>query len=120
MADPALADLFPLAKDKTPYRKLTSDFVSTDRFRGQEIPSVEAEGLRLLSETAFADINHLLRPGHLKQLAQILDDPEATDNDRVAYRVAVMKALQRCTPMPFTETMGGPSPEDLSRSSSAP
>ena len=51
MAEPAFADLFPLGKDKTPYRKLTSDFVSTDRFRGQEILSVEAEGLRLLSET---------------------------------------------------------------------
>jgi fumarate hydratase class I len=86
MAEPAFADLFPLAEDETPYRKLTSDFVSTDRFKGQEILSVEAEGLRLLSETAFADINHLLRPGHLKQLAHILEDPEATDNDRfVAY-----------------------------------
>ena len=86
MAEPAFADLFPLAKDETPYRKLTSDFVSTDVFRGQEILSVDTEGLRLLSETAFADINHLLRPGHLKQLAHILEDPEATDNDRfVAY-----------------------------------
>ncbi len=86
MAEPAFANLFPLAKDETPYRKLSSDFISTDRFRGQDILSVEAEGLRLLSETAFADINHLLRPGHLKQLAHILDDPEATDNDRfVAY-----------------------------------
>jgi fumarate hydratase, class I len=86
MADPAFADLFPLGKDETPYRKLTSDFVSTDFFKGQEILSVDAEGLRLLSETAFADINHLLRPGHLKQLAHILEDPEATDNDRfVAY-----------------------------------
>ena len=70
MAEPAFADLFPLAKDETPYRKLTSDFVSTDVFRGQEILSVDTEGLRLLSETAFADINHLLRPAHLKQLAQ--------------------------------------------------
>ena len=86
MTEPLLTDLFPLAADATPYRKLTSDFVSVDSFRGQEVLTVEEEALRLLSETAFADINHLLRPGHLKQLASILEDPEATDNDRfVAY-----------------------------------
>ncbi|APO67877.1 fumarate hydratase class 1 [Rhizobium gallicum] len=79
-------DLFPLGKDTTPYRKISSDHVSVDTFRGQEILTVEPEGMRLLAETAFADINHLLRPGHLKQLAAILDDPEATENDRfVAY-----------------------------------
>ncbi|MBY4588945.1 fumarate hydratase [Rhizobium redzepovicii] len=79
-------DLFPLGKDTTPYRKISSDHVSVDSFKGQDILTVEPEGIRLLAETAFADINHLLRPGHLKQLASILDDPEATDNDRfVAY-----------------------------------
>ena len=86
MAEPSIAGMFPLTDDASPYRKLTDDYVSTDSFRGQEMLVVEVEGLRLLSETAFADINHLLRPGHLKQLASILDDPEATDNDRfVAY-----------------------------------
>jgi len=86
MTEPLLTDLFPLAADATPYRKLTTDFVSVDSFRGQEVLTVEEEALRLLSETAFADINHLLRPGHLRQLASILEDPEATDNDRfVAY-----------------------------------
>ncbi len=79
-------DLFPLGADSTPYRKISSDHVSVDTFKGQEILSVDPEGIRLLAETAFADINHLLRPGHLKQLASILDDAEATDNDRfVAY-----------------------------------
>src|SRR5690606_3022103 len=86
MANPAAANLFPLASDDTPYRKLTSDYVSVDTFRGQEVLTVEPEALRLLSETAFSDINHLLRPSHLKQLASILEDPGATDNDRfVAY-----------------------------------
>lgn len=86
MADQPVASLFPLGPDTTTYRQITSDLVSVDSFRGQEIISVEQEALRLLSETAFSDINHLLRPGHLKQLASILDDPEATDNDRfVAY-----------------------------------
>ena len=87
MKGPSMADdLFPLSKDSTPYRKISSDYVSVDSFKGQDVLTVEPEGIRLLAETAFADINHLLRPGHLKQLASILEDPEATDNDRfVAY-----------------------------------
>ena len=79
-------DLFPVGEDDTPYKKLTSDHVSVDDYRGQKILHVEAEGIRLLCEQGFMDINHLLRPKHLKQLASILDDPEATENDRfVAY-----------------------------------
>ncbi|MEM9732994.1 MAG: fumarate hydratase [Pseudomonadota bacterium] len=78
----AHVDLFPLGKDETPYRKLTSDYVSTVDVAGQEFLSIEPEAIRLLSEEAFADINHLLRPGHLSQLANILEDPEATENDR--------------------------------------
>lgn len=78
--------LFPLGEDKTEYRKLTSNFVSEEEFKGKKILTVDPEALRLLSEQAFMDINHLLRPAHLKQLASILDDPEATDNDKfVAY-----------------------------------
>jgi fumarate hydratase, class I len=74
--------LFPLSKDTTTYRKITSDYVSVSSFEGEEVLKVEPEGLRLLAETAFADINHLLRPGHLAQLRAILDDPEASANDR--------------------------------------
>ncbi|SON55426.1 Fumarate hydratase class I, aerobic [Hartmannibacter diazotrophicus] len=78
--------LFPLGPDTTEYRKLSGDFVSVAEFEGEEILKVDPEGIRLLSEAAFADINHLLRPAHLEQLAKILEDPEATDNDRfVAY-----------------------------------
>ena len=85
-ANPAASSLFPLGSDDTSYRQLTSDLVSVDTFKGEDVLSVEPEALRLLSEQAFMDINHLLRPGHLKQLASILDDPEATDNDKfVAY-----------------------------------
>lgn len=86
MSEPVIADLFPLGEDDTAYRKLTSDFVSLDRFRGEDMLIVERQGLRLLAETAFSDINHLLRPGHLRQLSSILEDKEATANDRfVAY-----------------------------------
>jgi len=74
--------LFPLGADDTDYQKLTGDHVSLAEFEGQEILKVAPEGLRLLAERAFIDINHLLRPGHLQQLRNILDDPEASDNDR--------------------------------------
>ena len=80
------APMFPLGADQTPYRKLTSEGVTVETFNGAQVLSVSAEALRLLAETAMMDINHLLRPGHLAQLAKILDDPEATGNDRfVAY-----------------------------------
>ncbi|PWW04489.1 homodimeric fumarase (class I) [Hoeflea marina] len=79
-------DLFPTGPSDTTWRKLTDRYVSVETFRGKDMLVVEPEAMRLLSETAFGDINHLLRPGHLRQLAAILDDPEATENDRfVAY-----------------------------------
>lgn len=82
----AYTDLFPLSQDTTPYRLLTTDFVKVEQWQNKNFLVVEPEALRLLAEQAFIDINHLLRPGHLKQLATILDDPEATANDRfVAY-----------------------------------
>ena len=78
--------LFPLGKDTAPYRKLTSEGVRVEKVLGQEVVVVAREALRALAEAAFTDINHLLRPGHLKQLRAILDDPEASDNDKfVAY-----------------------------------
>jgi fumarate hydratase class I len=78
--------LFPLGKDTTTYRKLTSDGVRVEKVMGGEMVVIERETLRALAEAAFTDINHLLRPGHLKQLRSILEDPESSDNDRfVAY-----------------------------------
>lgn len=74
--------LFQLDGDDTPYRKLTSDFVSEINVAGRTILKVENEGLELLAREAMHDIAHLLRPGHLQQLANILKDPEASDNDR--------------------------------------
>ena len=73
---------FAQGPDETPYRKLTDEFVREEELGGRRFLTVEPEGLRLLAETAFIDINHLLRPGHLRQLASILKDPEATQNDR--------------------------------------
>jgi fumarate hydratase, class I len=78
--------LFPLGPDITPYRKLSSDGVRVEKIMGEDVVVISREALRALSEAAFADINHLLRPAHLRQLRAILDDPEASDNDKfVAY-----------------------------------
>src|SRR4026208_645061 len=78
--------LFPLGPDKTPYRKLDIGGVRIENVMGKDMLVIEHEALRALSEAAFTDINHLLRPAHLKQLRKILDDPEASDNDKfVAY-----------------------------------
>lgn len=86
MRDAVQDDILPLGPDTTAYRKLSGDYVSIDKFRGEEILNIDPEGLRLLSEEAFRDINHLLRPDHLQQLANILEDPDASSNDRfVAY-----------------------------------
>src|SRR5215471_9851634 len=78
--------LFPLGKDMTPYRKLGGDGVRIEKAMGRDMLVVEREALRALSEAAFIDINHLLRSSHLHQLRAILDDPEASANDKfVAY-----------------------------------
>jgi fumarate hydratase, class I len=78
--------LFPLGEDSTAYRKLTSDGVRVETVGGRELVVIDREALRALTEQAFVDINHLLRPGHLAQLRAILDDPEASANDKfVAY-----------------------------------
>jgi len=73
--------LFQLAGDDTPYRKITSDHVSTLDVDGRTILKVDDAGLELLTREAMADIAHLLRPAHLQQLADILKDNEASDND---------------------------------------
>ena len=78
--------LFPLGPDTTSYRKLTADGVRVEKVMGKDMLVVSHEALRQLAEAAFTDINHLLRPAHLKQLRAILDDPEASANDKfVAY-----------------------------------
>lgn len=63
--------LFPLGPDKTPYRKLDIGGVKVEKVMGKDMLVIEGEVLRALSEAAFTDINHLLRPAHLKQLRKI-------------------------------------------------
>src|SRR5438132_7834088 len=74
--------LFPLGKDTTTYRKISSDGVRVETVLGKKMLVVSHEALRTLSEAAFADINHLLRPAHLASLKSIVEDPEASDNDK--------------------------------------
>ncbi len=76
------SDLLPLGEDTTTYRSLGSDGVSVVKLGDQEFLQVDAQAISKLTETAIHDINHYLRPDHLKQLASILDDPEASANDR--------------------------------------
>jgi fumarate hydratase class I len=82
MRDFAFQDLLPLGKDETPYRLLTKDHLSTFEAAGKTFLRVEPEALTLLTRAAMRDIAHLLRPGHLAQLAAILEDREASANDR--------------------------------------
>src|SRR5471030_1518284 len=78
--------LFPLGKDTTTYRKISADGVRVETIMGREMLVVSREALRALAEAAFTDINHLLRPAHLASLKAIVEDPEASDNDKfVAY-----------------------------------
>src|ERR1700744_2448189 len=74
--------LFPLGADTTPYKKITTEGVRVEKVLGKDMLVVSREALRALSEAAFGDINHYLRPGHLQQLRNILDDTEASDNDK--------------------------------------
>lgn len=76
------SDLLPVADSEIVYRKLTEGYVSTFEANGLSFLKVEPEGLRLLTAEAMRDIAHLFRPEHLVQLAAILDDPEASDNDK--------------------------------------
>jgi fumarate hydratase class I len=73
---------FPMSEDKTEYYLLTKDHVSVSEFEGKEILKVSAEGLTLMAQTAFRDVEFLLRPEHQEQVAKILNDPESSENDK--------------------------------------
>lgn len=79
---------FPILKDDTQYKKLTSDYVKVEKLGEREIVTVDPKGLELLAEEALKDVSFMLRSTHLQKLKNIIDDPEATDNDRfVAYNL---------------------------------
>ena len=78
--------MFPLAADTTPYRRLPIDGVSTIQVEGKTVLKVSPEALEQLAFQACKDVSHLLRPGHLQQLANILKDPEASARTTASSR----------------------------------
>ncbi|MBB1151055.1 MULTISPECIES: fumarate hydratase [unclassified Myroides] len=96
-------DPYPIQKDDTKYKKISADFVKVEKLGDREILVVDPKALEVLSEAAMTDVSFMLRTAHLESLKAILDDPEATDNDRfVAYNllqnavVAVEGQLPSC------------------------
>src|SRR5678815_5168728 len=82
MADFTHHEMFPLGHDETEYRKLGADHVAVEKLGNREVLSVEPQALTQLTAQAFVDMAYFLRTGHMAQLKAILEDPEASDNDR--------------------------------------
>ena len=100
-------EMFPLREDTTEYYHLTSEYVHEEDFGGRKMLVVEPEALRTLAHQAFHDIAFYLRPEHQEQVAKILSDPEASDNDRFValtfLRNAEVAALGQ---LPFCQDTG--------------
>ena len=98
---------FPILKDETPYRLVTRDYVSSEEAGGRKLLKVSPEGLELLAREAFTDVSFYLRPGHLAQLSAILEDPEASDNDRfVAYTMLLNQVVAAEGQLPTCQDTG--------------
>ena len=82
MSDKNYFPMIPFIDDTTKYRLITTDYIETMEFSGREILKIDPEGISVLTAKGFSDTSHLLRTHHLEQLRKILDDPEASDNDR--------------------------------------
>jgi fumarate hydratase class I len=93
MPDFIYAPMFSTGEDTTEYEPLGKEHVSTASFAGREIVSVKPEGLTLLAERAFHDVALRLRPAHLKQVADILKDPESSANDRTVALELLKNAM---------------------------
>lgn len=107
MADFKYQDPFPLSKDDTTYRLLTKDYVSTTQFDGKEILKIEPEALAFLASQAMRDVSFLLRAKHNEQVAQILSDPEASNNDR-GVAIAMLRNAEVAAKfeLPFCQDTG--------------
>lgn len=84
---------YPILKDDTNYRLISKEFISTIEVDGRKILKVEPEGLELLAKEAFTDVSFYLRSAHLEKLVKILEDPEATDNDRFVAHTMLMNQV---------------------------
>lgn len=107
MAEFKYAPMFQLGPDTTEYYKLTSEGVSLGEFEGHPILKVAPEALTMLANAAFRDVNFLLRPAHNQQVAKILSDPEASDNDKyVALRFLRNAEVSAKGKLPFCQDTG--------------
>ncbi len=107
MPDFEFTELLPLGPDETPYRMLTTEGVSTFETPEGTFLKVDPAAITLLTQTAMRDIAHFLRPGHLQQLRNILDDPEASDNDRfVAIDLLKNSAIAAGGVLPMCQDTG--------------
>ncbi|MGM0619467.1 MAG: fumarate hydratase [Bacteroidota bacterium] len=98
---------FPIQKDDTKYKLLTKDYVSTSELDGRKILKVDPKGLEMLAREAISDVSFYLRPGHLQKLADILKDPEATDNDRfVAHTMLLNQVVSAEGELPTCQDTG--------------
>lgn len=100
-------DPFPMEKDDTEYRLLTNDYVETAEFDGRPILKVRPEALELIAQAGMRDVAYFLRESHLKQVAAILDDPEASENDRnVALTMLQNAEVSAHGVLPFCQDTG--------------
>lgn len=107
MAEFIYQEPFPVGADKTEYRLLTKDYVKVVECDGRKILKVDPKGLELLSREAYADVSFYLRAAHLQKLRDILDDPEATDNDKfVAYTMLLNQAVAAEGELPTCQDTG--------------
>ena len=101
------APMFQLGKDDTEYYLLTKDGVSVSEFEGNKILKVSPEALTMLANAAFRDVNFLLRRSHNEQVAKILTDPEASDNDKYVALTFLRNAEVACKgKLPFCQDTG--------------
>jgi fumarate hydratase class I len=107
MADFKYQKPFPIKKDNTEYKLISKDFVSTIEIDGRKILKVDPKALELLAEQAMADVSFFLRTAHLSKLTKIIDDPEATDNDRfVAYTLLQNANIAKAGQLPSCQDTG--------------
>ena len=107
MAEFKYQEPFPLEKDTTEYRLLTKDYVKTVECDGRKILKIEKEGLELLAREAYADVSFYLRASHLQKVANILKDPEASDNDKfVAHTLLLNQVVSAEGQLPTCQDTG--------------
>ncbi len=98
---------FPIAKDTTVYRLISKEYVSTVEVDGRKILKIDPKGIELLAREAFTDVSFYLRASHLEKVRAILDDPEATDNDKfVAHTMLINQVVSAEGELPTCQDTG--------------